>query len=167
MSELFVIGYPDIDTAEHVRDRLIQMQTEQLITMDDIVVVANEGGKIKLHQARSMTGLGAASGALWGGLIGLLFFAPILGMAVGAGSGALAGKFTDVGVDDNLMKDIGNALSPGSAAVFVLIAKMTEDKVIAELLPYGGQLLRSSLSAEQETHLRDAVKTARAAMATH
>ena len=39
MSELFVIGYEDIDTAEHVRDRLIQMQSEQLITMDDVVVV--------------------------------------------------------------------------------------------------------------------------------
>jgi uncharacterized membrane protein len=64
------------------------------------------------------------------------------------------------------MKDIGNALTPGAAAVFVLIAKMTEDKVIAELLPYGGQLLRSSLSTDQEEHLRDAVKTARAAMAT-
>jgi len=166
MSDLFIIGFADRATAEEVRGRIVQMQKEKLITLDDIVVVENQGGKIKLHQAASMAGVGAAGGALWGGLIGLLFFAPLLGMAVGAGTGALAGKFTDVGVDDNLMKDLGSALAPGTAAVFMLVASYTEDKVIEGLARYQGTLLRSSLTSEQEDHLREAVAAARSKLVT-
>lgn len=165
MSELFVIGYRDLATAQQVRDRMIQMQSEQLITLDDIVVVENADGKIKLHQAHSMAGLGAASGALWGGLIGLLFFMPLVGMAVGAGAGALGGALTDIGVNDRFMKDLGTTLKPGTAAVFALIAKSTPDRVIAELAPYEGKLLHTSLSTEAETHLREAMDRARTAAA--
>jgi len=39
-------------------------------------------------------------GAFWGMLIGLLFFIPWLGLAIGAIPGAVAGGLTDTGVDD-------------------------------------------------------------------
>lgn len=166
MSNLFVVGFNDLATATAVRDRMLQLQKEQLVELDDIVVVENRDGKIKLHQGRSMAGVGATGGALWGGLIGLLFLAPLLGMAVGAGMGAVAGKLTDLGVDDNFMKDLGANLAPGRAAVFALVRKSTRDKVIAELAGYDGTLLHSSLSAEAEQHLKDAMEAAQAAVAT-
>ena len=51
------------------------------------MIVEHRGdGKVKLHQP-SMAGMGAAGGALWGGLIGLIFFMPLFGMAIGAASG--------------------------------------------------------------------------------
>lgn len=75
MSNLIAIAYPDVDTAMTVRDRLAQMQKENLITLEDAAVVERkQDGRIKLHQATSMAGRGAAGGALWGGLIGMLFF---------------------------------------------------------------------------------------------
>src|SRR6185436_15901445 len=68
------------------------------IELDDLVIVEHRGdGKIKLHQP-SMAGAGAAGGALWGGLIGLIFLMPLFGMAIGAASGAAAGALTDAGV---------------------------------------------------------------------
>ena len=121
MSTLVAIAYPDADTAEKVRGELVQATKEKLLTLQDAVVVTHDAdGKIKLHQAVSTAGAGAAGGALWGGLIGLLFLAPVLGMAVGAASGAIAGKFTDVGVDDNFLKQLGEKLEPGSAALIAL-----------------------------------------------
>jgi uncharacterized membrane protein len=112
MSTLVAVAYPDAATAEKVRQELMEMTKEHLVRLEDAVVVTNEDGKIKLNQAMSTTGAGAAGGALWGGLIGLIFLAPLLGMAVGAAAGGLGGKMSDVGVDDNFMKDLGARAAP-------------------------------------------------------
>ena len=111
MGTLVAIAYPDVATAEKVRGELVQATKEHLIQLEDAVVVEHRAdGKMKLHQAGSTTGAGAAGGALWGGIIGLLFLAPLFGMAIGAAAGAAAGKMTDVGVDDNFLKTLGAKL---------------------------------------------------------
>jgi uncharacterized membrane protein len=166
MSEMIAIEYSDVPNAKTAREKIIDLQRQGLITLRDAAVVeVNASGKVKVHQAASATGTGAAGGALWGGLIGLLFFAPFLGMAIGAGTGALAGKATDVGVDDTFMKDLASTLQPGSAVLFLLVDQITVDKVVQQLAPYhlGGRLLRSSLSHEAEQRLTDAVEAARLA----
>ncbi|MFJ2034351.1 DUF1269 domain-containing protein [Streptosporangium sp. NPDC087985] len=161
MSHLIAIDYPDVATATTVRDRLLEMQKEKLITLEDVAVVERrQDGKIKLHQMTSTTGIGAAGGALWGGLIGLLFFMPLLGMALGAGAGALGGAMTDVGVDDKFMKDLGSKLEPGTAALFMLVVKSTPDKVIPQIAQYGGRIIQTSLGTEEEAQLRTAAKAA-------
>lgn len=158
MSNLVAIAYPDRDTAEQVRRTLVEMQKEHIIELDDMVVVTrSEDGKVKLHQSTSVAGAGAAGGALWGGLIGLLFLAPLFGMAVGAAAGGAAGKLTDVGVDDQFMKDLGTNLSAGGAAVIVLVRRSTPDKVLPRISEYGGHVLQSSLTHEAEDSLRAAL----------
>lgn len=158
MSDLYVVGFRDVATAEEARNRLIKLQQQHLIVLNDIVVVENNDGKIKLKQATNTTGAGAIGGAVWGGLIGLLFFMPLVGMAIGAGTGAVGGALTDIGINDDFMKQLGTTLKPGSAAVFMLVAQATQDKVIPEITDLGGVLLQSSLSAEAEQHLREAVQ---------
>jgi uncharacterized membrane protein len=158
MSNLVAIAYPDVQTAEEVRTTLGQLQKEKLIVLEDMVVVTrNDKGKVKLHQAVSPGGAGAAGGAVWGGLIGLLFLAPLLGMAVGAAAGGLAGSATDVGVDDNFMKELGSKLQGDSAALIVLIRSSTPDKVLPRVSQYGGEVIQSSLSNEREDELRHAL----------
>jgi uncharacterized membrane protein len=158
MSTLIAIAYPDVATAEQVRHELVEATREHLAELQDAVVVEHEpGGKIKLHQARNATGAGAAGGALWGGLIGLIFLAPLLGMAIGAASGALGGKLSDLGVDDDFMETLGARLEPGTAALIVLGSTQARDKVIERVSPYGGEILQSSLSTEAEQQLRDAL----------
>lgn len=158
MSTLIAIAYPDAGTAEQARAELVGATKEHLLRLEDAVVVVHDpDGKIKLHQAMSTTGVGAAGGALWGGLIGLLFLAPLLGMAVGAASGAMAGKFSDAGVDDNFMKNLGAKLPSGGAALIALGQTDAADKVIERMRPYGGEVIQTSLSEEEEQRLRSAM----------
>jgi uncharacterized membrane protein len=164
MSTLVAIAYPDVSTAVQVRDRLIGMQRENLIKLEDAAVVEKKmDGKIKLHQVNSTTGTGALWGTVWGGLLGMLFFAPLLGMAVGAAAGAAGGAMTDLGVDDTFMKDLGSKLAPGGAALFLLVVQSTPDKILPEIAKYGGEIVKTSLSTDAEAHLREAAKAAQMA----
>jgi uncharacterized membrane protein len=160
MSTLVVIGYKDVDQAEEVRLKLRKLHRDYLIDMDDAVVaVKDAGGKIKLNQAVNLTAAGAASGGFWGMLIGMIFLNPLLGMAVGASAGAVSGKLTDVGINDNFMKELAKTLTPGSSALFVLVRKATPDKVLAELQGTGGTVLKTSLSSDDEAKLQAALSS--------
>jgi uncharacterized membrane protein len=158
MSTLAVIGYPDIFKAEEVRLSLIKMQRDYLIDLEDAVVaVKDPSGKVRLHQATNLTAAGAASGGFWGTLIGLIFLNPLLGLAVGAGAGAVAGALSDIGINDDFMKDLAATMKPGSSALFVLVRSMTPDKVLEELRGTGGTVLKTSLSHEDEAKLQAAI----------
>jgi len=157
MADLVAVTFDDESTAFELRAELAKLQKEYLIDMDDVVVVTrNDKGKVTLHQATSLTAAGAVGGSFWGLLIGLLFLNPLFGMAVGAGAGALSGRLTDIGIDDNFMKELGESLSNNGSALFVLIKKVTGDKVLDRLEPFRGKgkLLRTSLSKENEDDLR-------------
>jgi uncharacterized membrane protein len=159
MSNLVAIAYPNETTAADVARTLVELQKEHSIEFDDLVVaIRKDDGKIKLRQSFSPTSTGAAGGALWGGLIGLIFFMPLVGAAIGAASGAAAGALTDVGVDDKFMKELGEKLQPGNAAVFVLVRKSTPDKVLPRISQYGGEVIHSSLSQEAEETLQEALR---------
>ncbi len=159
MSNLVAIAYPDEATASEVAQTLVQLQKERSIALDDLVVaIRRPDGKIKLKQSFKPAASGAAGGALWGGLIGLIFFMPLVGMAIGGASGAAAGAMSDVGVDDNFMKDLGEKLQPGGAALFVLVRESTPDKVLPRISQYGGEVVHSSLSAEAEETLQEALR---------
>lgn len=107
-------------------------------------------------QIASLTGAGALSGAFWGTLIGLIFMVPVLGLAVGAISGALSGKAMDLGVDDRFIKDVGDAMVPGTSALFLLVVQATPDKVIAEMKEFGGNIVQTNLTQAREDALREA-----------
>jgi uncharacterized membrane protein len=101
---------------------------------------------------------GAMSGAFWGMLIGWLFLMPVAGAAVGAASGALGGSLVDGGIDDQEMKTQANeALKPGTAGLFLLIRKMTTDKVLEDLKGVGGTVVRTSFDHAKENALREAL----------
>ena len=158
MSDLIAVAYDDRKTAERVRDELAQLTREHVIEIEDAVVVTREpGGKIKLHQTVNPAGAGAAGGALWGGLIGLIFLAPLLGAAIGAAVGGATGAMSDLGVDDQFMKELAQNLPEGGAALFVLVRQATPDKVLPRISGYGGRVIQSSLSDEAEQKLQEAL----------
>ena len=159
MSDLVAIAYKDLATAQEVAQNAAQLQKAHEIELDDMVVIERkQDGKVKLHQP-STAGLGAASGALWGGLIGLLFFAPLLGMAIGAAAGAAGGALSDYGIDDKFMKQLGEELEPGGAALLLLIRKVSADKVLPQIkIP--GKIIQTSLDDESEQQLADALAAA-------
>jgi len=166
MSDLLVIEFPTEAQAEEVRQKLLGMQTEYLIELGDAVVVTKSPeGHVKLNQLFHPVKSGAVSGLFWGTLVGLLFMMPLVGAAVGAASGAVSGKLTDVGINDDFMKQVGTTLQSGNAALFLLIRKMTTDKVAAALQGTGGTVLRSSFDETKEEALQAALAGAQAAAA--
>jgi uncharacterized membrane protein len=158
MSNLIVIGFDDEHTAFKMRVELVKLQKEYLIDMEDVVVVTkDDNDKVKLHQAVNLTAAGAVSGSFWGMLVGMIFFNPLLGAAAGAGAGALSGKFSDIGIDDNFIKELGKTLTSGTSAIFVLLRKATPDKVLDALQGFGGTVLKASLTADKEETLKKAL----------
>ncbi|ULO24385.1 DUF1269 domain-containing protein [Methylocystis sp. SB2] len=163
MNDLLVIAFPSEEKAEEVRQKLFTMQKEYLIELGDAVVaVKNADGAIKLNQLFNTTALGGVSGAFWGALIGLIFMMPFAGAAIGAGAGAVSGALTDFGIDDKFMKDVAAAVPPGGAALFLLVRKMTTDKVLEGLKGVGGVVLRTSFDKSKD----DAIRAALAAQPT-
>jgi uncharacterized membrane protein len=161
MADLVIIAYPDEKTAEAARAKLLALQKEYLIELGDAVIAERmPDGAVKLHQMINTTAAGAAGGAMWGALIGMLFLNPLLGAAAGAGAGALSGYLTDVGIDDKFVKSAAESLQPGQAALCVLVRKVTADKVVPEMAPFGGTVLRTNLTEEQEQRLREALHKA-------
>ena len=159
MADLIIVAYDSEATAEAARSKLLELQKEYLIELGDAVVaVRRDDGTVKLNQLVNTTAIGAASGVMWGALVGLLFLNPLLGAAMGAGAGALSGKFSDIGINDQFMKDAAAALTPGQAALCVIVRKVTADKVLPAMAQFGGTVLRTNLTAEQEQKLQDAIK---------
>ena len=161
MSTLVVIEYDDQFKAEEIRLSLMKMQKDYLIDLGDAVVaVKDQRGKVRLHQAVNLTTAGALRGGFWGALIGLIFLNPLLGLALGATAGAVGGALTDVGINDKFMKDLAATMKPGSSTLFVLVRKVTPDKVLDELKGTGGTVLKTSLSHEDEAKLQAALNAA-------
>jgi uncharacterized membrane protein len=158
MSDLVVIAFPTEAKAEEVRQKLFSMQKEYLIELSDAVIAVKDlQGHVKLNQLVNTTAAGAVSGAFWGSLIGLIFLMPLAGAALGAASGTLGGYLTDVGINDNWMKETAAVIQPGTAALFVLVRKVTGDKVLEALKGEGGTVLKTSLDHTKEAALQAAL----------
>jgi uncharacterized membrane protein len=163
MSSLVVVGFPTADEAEQVRRDLVDIQREQLISLEDAVVVERDaGGQVHLRQALNLTAAGALGGGFWGSLVGLLFLNPLLGAAVGAGIGAASGSLSDLGINDGFMREVGETLPEGTAALFVLLRDASPDRVIERLRAHAphAKLLRTNLSHTDEERLRQLLDTA-------
>ena len=159
MSDLVVIGFDTEHKAFEMRAELVKLQKEYLIEMEDVVVVTKDDkNKVKLHQALNLTAAGAVGGAFWGTLIGMIFLNPLVGAAVGAGAGALGGKLKDIGISDKFMKELGETITPGSSALFVLVRKVTPDKVLDALKNFEGKVLKTSLTKDKEEELQQVLQ---------
>jgi uncharacterized membrane protein len=153
MSTLAVFTFRDETGADQMRDKLVGLQRWQLISLADAaVVVRRQDGKVKVKQAVSLVGAGALGGAFWGMFIGLLFYAPWLGLAIGA----LGGALSDTGVDDKFINEVVAKVEPGHSALFLLVNSWTEDKVMDEIKDFDAEVLQTSLSKEDEAKLKAA-----------
>jgi uncharacterized membrane protein len=84
MSDLVAIAYPDEGAVTRATANLAEAIREGLIEVEDVVVIVrDEDGTVDVRQGSTGVGAAAGGGAMWGGLIGLIFLAPLLGMAAG------------------------------------------------------------------------------------
>ena len=169
MRDLVAIEFSSEAKAEEVRQKLLDMQGQYLIELEDAVIAIKQpNGRIKLNQLYHPAAAGAAYGSLWGLLVGMIFMMPVPGAAVipaagaalGAASGAIGGALADVGINHQFVKDVAASLQSGNAALFLLIRKVSADKVLADFKGVGGKVLRTSFDETQEKALRDALSEA-------
>jgi uncharacterized membrane protein len=161
MADLVVIGYPDEATANQVYAKVQELQKDFIIDGSAATLTRSADGKIHVETPTGAVGAGAASGALWGALIGLLFFVPIGGMIIGGMMGAVMGKVADMGIDEQFRQKVQDVLQPGKAAVVLIFSKVTPDKALEALAPFGGEVLRTSLTEEAEEEISKALAHAR------
>jgi uncharacterized membrane protein len=99
----------------------------------------------------------------WGFLFGLLFFIPVFGMAIGVGLGALMGKMAKTSIDKQFQEQVRGMVQPGTSALFLMLEKVTPDKAVEAMSKYGGTVLKTSLSKDDEKELQDALHGGQAA----
>ena len=160
MSELIVIGYEDHAKATAAYNEVISMQSDFVVSLSGLAIVTvDPEGKSHVETPQKIVGASAASGALWGMLMGLLFFVPFVGLAIGGLMGALFGKLGKTGVNDQFRAQVNDLLKPGMAAVVIMASKITEDKFADRIGPFGGTLLKTSLSEADEKELTEEMQS--------
>ena len=158
MATLSVWKFPTADGAAAAEQKLLELQTRALITVQDAATVSwpAEANKPKTRQLNSTAGAGALGGSFWGLLFGLIFFIPLLGMVIGAAAGALSGALSDVGIDDSFIKRVRDQITPGTSALFLMSSGAVIDKIAQEFAGTHAELIQTNLSNEQEAAVRQA-----------
>jgi len=158
MATLIAIGYPDEATAASAADEARRLAQDLIIQPDAIAVIRRDmDGTYHVETNHNPVGGGAMWGMFWGFLFGLLFFIPVFGMAIGAGMGALMGKFAKSSIDKEFRDQVRDMVQPGTSALFLMLEKATPDKAVEGMSKFGGTVLKTSLSKQDEQELQDAL----------
>ena len=161
MATLTVLKFPSLSGADEMLSVLEGLQKQQLITVLDAAIVTwpADKKKPKTEQMHNTAGAGALGGAFWGMLFGLLFFIPLIGLAVGAGMGALMGAMTDVGIDDNFIKQVREKVTPGTSALFLMSSGGVADRIKEAVQGKQFEIIATNLTKEEEDKLRATFST--------
>jgi uncharacterized membrane protein len=158
VADLIAIGYPDETTAFTAAEEAKRLAADLVIQPDAIAVISRDpDGSYHVTTSHHPMTKGASWGLFWGFLFGLLFFIPVFGMAVGAGLGAVMGKFHKASIDQQFQEQVRELVQPGTSALFLMLEKVAPDKAVAAMSKYGGTVLKTSLSQEDQDHLQDAL----------
>jgi uncharacterized membrane protein len=161
MKNLIVVAFDDEEGGSHFLEEVDGLQKQALINLDDAaMLIRTKDGKVKLRQARSLVGDGTLGGAFWGILVGLVFWMPVVGMALSAAMGAGIGKASDYGISDAFINEVAEKLEPGTSAIFLLIHNAQPERAIDHLRGLGGIIIYTSLTEAQEMQLKEAFGSA-------
>ncbi|MFM7509868.1 MAG: DUF1269 domain-containing protein [Actinomycetota bacterium] len=155
MPDLIAIGYDDTTTALEAMDEVGRLAQDLVIQPDAVAaIIRNEDGKFRTVTNQHEVGAGATWGMFWGLLFGILFFLPIFGMAIGAAFGALGGKLAKDSIGKDFQEQVRSKLQPGTSALFMIVQQMTTDKALDGLAKFGGDVIKTSLSDEDEAEIQ-------------
>jgi uncharacterized membrane protein len=162
MSDLVIIAYDSEAGAEGAYKKVQDLQRALVVELAGLALVRiDQEGKTKVETPASgqLIGLGAATGALFGAFIGLLFFIPVIGLVIGGAVGALISGLERTGMNASFRARVKNELPVGSSAVVIYATKITRDKFADALAPFGGTVIETSLSQADERQLASELAT--------
>jgi uncharacterized membrane protein len=155
VSTLIAVGYPD-QTAAGVAAADAPRLLGDLVSRADQIAVLRRDREGKFHVCTNqgvMTAGVATYAMFWHLLFGVLFFIPVLGMAVGAGLGALLDQVEAMGLDGHFRDEVRDMLQPGTSALFIVVDAGTPGQAIVGARRLGGTVLWSCLSATAQAQL--------------
>lgn len=136
-----------------------------LTLRDAVTVMKNDDGRTMVHETTDLQpGRAALSGAMWAGLFGLILGGPVgwvAGLAVGAGTGAVAAKVVDIGISDEWVSWFRDAVEPGTVTVALLVEDLDRDALVKEAARFtGAELVYANLDDETIKRVEDALDQA-------
>ncbi len=161
MTELVAITFNAPEDAFALRDQIPTLMDRHNAEVDDAMVVTREAnGSVKLHQSVNLPLAQALGGGVWGLMLGGVFMAPFVGAAIGAGAGLMTGNLSNVGIDDDFAKQMGETLGTGHGVLLLLVRRESASHLI-DLLEQETQgklarILRSPVDKPSIARLRGA-----------
>jgi uncharacterized membrane protein len=148
--QVIVAAFQNEKGAEDALQKLKEAKKEQVIDIDNTAVLRrDEDGKLHVKEARDMSGgKGAAIGSVAGAVAGLLAGPLVLAAGAGALIGGLAAKLRDSGFHDERLKQLGEALTPGTSALVAVIEHTWVRDVEKLLADYGADVTTESIKAD-------------------
>lgn len=157
--ELVVAAFNDEDGASQALKELKEAKKEKLIGITDAAVIQRRAdNKVHIHETGDMSGgRGAVIGGIVGAAIGLVAPPAILvAGGVGAAIGGLAARLRDSGFPDDRLRELGEALQPGTSALVAVIELKWVEEVERELESFGARLVTEAIKADIAAQLETA-----------
>lgn len=140
---------------------MLRIAGQESIRIEDAAIVdKDDNGRIRLVQSKDINpGQGASAGGLYGSLIGIIGgpIGMLAGGALGAAAGGLWGKLRDIGIEDDHMKEMGERILPGENLLFLLLQRIDQATLIAELKRFDGELFESTASDALDAKMEEAL----------
>jgi uncharacterized membrane protein len=160
---LLVLAFDNRLKAHEAFLAMTRLQQQEVVVLHDAVFIDKDAdGKTEVTETIDpQPGESALRGGFWGALLGTLVAGPIgtlVGAATSAGLGALSAKLIDIGIPDATVKEIEEAVTPGSSALALLVTHVKDDALEQELSRFAGaKLIRSDLPLATVERLRVAL----------
>ena len=157
IAALTVWRFDDENGAEAASRTLGELEGQGALRLIDAAVVTWPSGARRPRTSQVLAGAatGALGGSFWGLLFGIIFFAPLLGLAVGAATGALGGSLRSAGISDAFIQQVRDEVTPGTSALFVMTSDVDVDRVRDAFLSHRPTLIHTNLTPEQDAALRE------------
>ncbi len=149
--QLLVAAFTEEDAADKVFEQLKQAKKEKLIHIQDVAVIKRDAdSKIHINEPKDWkAGKGAGVGAVIGAALGIITGpGVILTTAAGAAIGGLAAQLRDAGFPDDQLKQVGEALKPGTSAIVAIIEHTWVADLEQEMQAQGAQVMRQAISED-------------------
>ena len=181
MSNLIVVGFKNNKyKAAEALNKLRQMDEWKDQLDDAVAVYRGYNDELRIDQSYKLTTEdGASWGMLWGSFIGLTLAIPLTGgatapaaaavaaggaltgAAVGATTGAIGAGWwkEDYGIPQDFVHEVGSMIQPGDSAIFALVERIFDDAV-KEFEGFGGKVLKTTLTPEQDTKIQKVLNQA-------
>lgn len=149
--QLLVAAFTEEDAADKVFEQLKQAKKEKLIHIQDVAVIKRDmDSKIHINEPKDWkAGKGAGVGAVIGAALGIITGpGVVLTTAAGAAIGGLAAKLRDAGFPDDQLRQVGEALKPGTSAIVAIIEHTWVVDIENEMQAQGAQVMRQAISED-------------------